>query len=249
MSRSPDERLGLDLVGRLDAAEAWRLLVPLPGTARPLRALPRPASRRGDGGRGHDLPGLGPAGERRGPPRHRGSPRGHAAEPRADLAREHREPQPAPRGGGAGACVGRDAPARRGGLAADGAARYLGGFEYAVFDDVPSSYHGPGLSNLVHPYPGGWTHPLALGMPWVSFVHPDGRALYIGDHDDRVTFSAFWIRARRPSALRTGTMAALGSSAQQRWPEEVLDPGASLNLAWVSFPFLAPGGRWKARRS
>lgn len=120
-----------------------------------------------------------------------------------------------------------------------------GGMEVALFDEVPASYHGPRRPNLLFPYPGGWTHPLALGMPWVSIGHPDGRSVYLGNHDDNVAFSAFWVEFDAQLRFDTRSTAALSSSAQQRWPEPQSDPDASATLGWVDFPFLAPGERYQ----
>jgi hypothetical protein len=115
-----------------------------------------------------------------------------------------------------------------------------GAFEYPIFDQVPSSYHGAGISNVLHPYPGGWTNEMSLGMPWVALERKTGEALYIGNHDSMITYSAFLAEFDTQLRLDSGTQAAFGNSAPQRWPDEPSE-SSNLALAWASFPFCGPG--------
>jgi hypothetical protein len=113
-----------------------------------------------------------------------------------------------------------------------------GAFEYRVFDVVPSSYHGPRKSNVLHPYPGGWTNEMSLGMPWVALEHSSGAGLYVGNHDEDITFSCFMTEFDAELRLDAEDQIAFGNSAPQRWPSEPED--GTLALAWAHFPFVAP---------
>lgn len=119
-----------------------------------------------------------------------------------------------------------------------------GAWEYPVFDEVPSSYHGPVKSNIAHPYPGGWVNPMSLGMPWVALEHSDGRAVYVANHDPEVAFTTFLVEFDAELRIDGNTQAAFGSAAPQRWPLNS-GPDSTLTLLWALFPFLEPGERFQ----
>jgi hypothetical protein len=99
-------------------------------------------------------------------------------------------------------------------------------------------------SNVLHPYPGGWTNELSLGMPWVVLEHENGASLYVGNHDDGIAFSCFMAELDVELRLDAESQAAFGNSAPQRWPP---DAGAdsTVTLAWALFPFLQPGASFE----
>lgn len=240
-----DERLGIELIGRAHAAGSWRLLVPMPdrrahyvhGRDQVLRS----SEIDGDRARLSWGPLKGEAGTLDIEVTLNVSMADGEVEFRIDIDNRSAyvvEEVFAPALGGI--VRPEDAVAWR----LVGPRVISGGFEHAIFDVIPSSYHGPGRSNMLFPYPGGWMHPDSLGMPWVTIAHPDGRAIYLGNHDPDVPFSAFWMEFDAEMRFDTGSIAALGSAAVQRWPDPADDPDASLNLAWVSFPFLRPGSTY-----
>lgn len=128
-----------------------------------------------------------------------------------------------------------------------GARVISGAWSYPFFQEVVSSYHGPPVSNVLHPYPGGWTNPSSLGMPWVALLNDRSRrGVYIGNHNPEITFSTFWAEFNMPLAIRTANQAAFGSFVTQTWPapEAMADQPYGATLGWVMFPFLPAGDQW-----
>jgi Domain of unknown function (DUF6259) len=115
-----------------------------------------------------------------------------------------------------------------------------GAWEYPVFDTVPCSFHGPRKPFILHPYPGGWTHDMALGMPWIALEHESGRGLYFANRDDAFTFSCALLEFDSEMRIDTPSSGDFGSVAPQRWPMEAGED-STLALAWTAFPFAAPG--------
>jgi hypothetical protein len=115
-----------------------------------------------------------------------------------------------------------------------------GAWEYELFDSVPSSYHGARKTNVLHPYPGGWTNEMSLGMPWVVLEQSQGPGLYIANDDPEIAFSCFMSEYDVEMRLDAEAQAAFGNSAPQRWPTETGDE-STLALGWTLFPFAEPG--------
>lgn len=109
------------------------------------------------------------------------------------------------------------------------------GEEWSFFETFPGSYLGP-----AHPV---WSAMYAgdLSMPWIDLYHRAARkGVYIGNHDLEVRQSAVWAQLM-PSTSYRGP-----EGKAQCWPDPAVagDVPVGLTLAWNSFPFLRPGGRW-----
>lgn len=135
----------------------------------------------------------------------------------------------------AGICVPPDREAWR----VVGPHEMTGAFEYPVFDTAPCSLHGPQRAVVLHPYPGGPTHQLSLGMPWLLLEHTDGRGLYIANRSDDLAFSCALLEFDSELRIDTSATASVGDIAPQRWPVRP-GPDSTLGLTWTSFPFAGP---------
>jgi hypothetical protein len=119
-----------------------------------------------------------------------------------------------------------------------------GAFEYPVFDTVPCSFHGPRKPFILHPYPGGWTHDMALGMPWIALEHESGQGLYFANRDDDLAYSCAMLEFDSEMRIDTPAHGDFGSVAPQRWPMEAGE-SSTLGLTWTAFPFAGPGASFE----
>ncbi len=79
-----------------------------------------------------------------------------------------------------------------------------GAWEYPVFDEVPSSYHGPVKSNTLHPYPGGWVNPTVSGCRGLRSSTATAAPCMSETTIPRWPSRRFW-RSSTPSCASTAT--------------------------------------------
>ena len=115
-----------------------------------------------------------------------------------------------------------------------------GGEEFQFYRDFPGSYIGPNLPSFAYTYPGTsvdfWQQ--NLSMSWVTLYNKHtGQAVYVGNHNPEVDFSAFW-GALSPFASFANP---LGRWGPQVWPHPTQagdDTPIGASFGWVFFPFL-----------
>ena len=116
-----------------------------------------------------------------------------------------------------------------------------GGQEFAFYRDFPGSYIGPSLPTFAYSYPGTsvdyWQQ--NLSMSWATLYNKrTGQAVYFGNHNPEVAFSAFWGELS-PCASYANPP---GRSGPQVWPHpSQADDDVAIGAAvgWMFFPFLS----------
>ena len=115
-----------------------------------------------------------------------------------------------------------------------------GGEEFVFYRDFPGSYIGPARPTFAYSYPGTsvdyWQQ--NLSMSWATLYNKHtGRAVYFGNHNPEVAFSAFWGELS-PCASYANPAGRWGP---QVWPHpSQADDDVAIGAAvgWVFFPFL-----------
>lgn len=116
-----------------------------------------------------------------------------------------------------------------------------GGEEFAFYREFPGSYIGPSRPTFAYTYPGTsvdyWQQ--NLSMSWTTLYNKEtGQAIYFGNHNPEVAFSAFWGELS-PCASHANPEGRWGAQA---WPHPSQsdddDVAIGAALGWVFFPFL-----------
>ena len=121
-----------------------------------------------------------------------------------------------------------------------------GGEEFAFYREFPGSYIGPAKPAFAFTYPGTsvdyWQQ--NLSMSWTTLYNKrTGQAVYFGNHNPEVAFSAFWGELS-PSASYANPRGRWGP---QLWPHPGQSAGEAAigaSLGWVFFPFLRGPGTY-----
>ncbi len=115
-----------------------------------------------------------------------------------------------------------------------------GGEEFQFYREWPGSYIGPDRSSFAYTYPGTsvdfWQQ--NLSMSWTTLYNKrTGQAVYSGNHNPEVDFSAFW-GGLSPFASYSNPSGRWGPQAWPHPSQARGDTPIGASIGWVFFPFI-----------